>query len=102
MQWMPEKWFQKKRKVFAQSLQDHCVVPVTIGTSEIRVFPIDVIVDARPLIVSSVVEAAKRVSSDYNSMVNLRREKAMKVITAMEKEIDRQADLYGPFAQFLT
>jgi len=92
----------EKAKEFADSLIIHCSIPVVIGTPEKKVSPVEDIVIARPFVVSSVKNSARRKGIDYESNTNIRRGMAWKVITTLEKEYKRQNKKYGPFAKYLS
>jgi hypothetical protein len=96
------KMLPQKAQKFADSLKQDCVVPVAIGTDARKVFPIEDIVDARPLTVSAIRDAADKAGMDYKKSVDIRRQKANQVISAMEMEFGRQNDAYGPFTRYLS
>ena len=87
---------------FADSMINDCIVPVTIGTPENPIFPTKTIVEARPLIVKGVRDAATQEGIDFDSKCNERKRLAEKTIAVLEKEYGRQNEKFGPFAQWLT
>jgi len=87
---------------FADSLCRDCVVPVSIGNLARKVFPIETVVTARPLIVSAMKDAATAAGADYEGNFASRRKKAEDVADAMQNEYGRQDEAYGPFARFLS
>lgn len=89
-------------KQFAFSLMEDCSIPVVIGTSEKKVFPIEDIINARPFIVENLKDTARNEGVDYERAAEMRRQKAEEVIEGFMKEYGRQNQKFGPFAQYLS
>lgn len=89
-------------KQFAASLIEDCGVPVMIGTPETKVFPIEDIIKARPLVVENMKDAARSEGINYEEAVGTRRRMAEEAVMVFEKEYERQNQKYGLFAQYLS
>jgi hypothetical protein len=87
---------------FAESLIEDCPIPVTIGDSKAKIYPIETIVKSRPYDVSQQIEALEEIGGNYKKVAELNRKAANVIIKAMEKAVPEQDQKYGPFAQYLS
>lgn len=83
---------------FAQSLKDFSTVPVVIGTPECKLFPIDLIMQARPAIIENYRKAAALESMDFNGINDDLKSKAQRISDILEIGVEWVAKTYGPFA----
>ncbi|HTK03311.1 MAG TPA: hypothetical protein VL401_00905 [Alphaproteobacteria bacterium] len=82
---------------FADSLMDYNGVPVVIGTPECKIFPIELIIKARPVIVDSFRNAARLEGIDLDSLCDKLRSKAQGVSDLLEINYESISRSYSPF-----
>jgi hypothetical protein len=87
---------------YATSLIQDCSVPVVIGTSEVKVYPIESIIQSRPFVVANLKDAANKQGIDYEKVSDMRRHKAEDAVLVLEQEFARQNQKYDSFAQYLS
>lgn len=82
---------------FAEDLQNHNGVPVTIGTPEVKIFPAESILNARKPIVENLREAAKKEGIDFDEINSSIKEIGLKVMTRFDKLSKEVIEKYLPF-----
>lgn len=83
---------------FARSLMDYNTVPVVIGTPECKLFPINLIIEARPAIVVDYRNKAQSEGIDFDTKSKYLKFTAQKIVDLLEIGNDWLAKIYGPFA----
>jgi hypothetical protein len=91
---------------FASSLIYEPIVPVTIGIPDRKLFPIEQIIEARPLIIQQMREQAKNDGIDFDVVCLERSKKATQVLSKLERDYTKSheqiAANFGPFAGYLS
>jgi hypothetical protein len=87
----------KAARRFGQSMMDYCFSPIILGTSQNSIFPIEKVIQARPLIIERQRRVAEEEGINFEETIKIRREKAKATEEKLRGFLSEQKAIYGLF-----